>query len=53
MAKAQANNPTLVPGLTPTAAAVEADITALTDPIAGLIHQRGVIRAQEESLTVE
>ncbi len=52
MAKAQTNNPLLVPGLNPTAAAVEADITALTDPISGLIHERGVIRAQEESLTL-
>jgi hypothetical protein len=50
MAKAQVLNPTLVPGLTPTAASVQTQITAINDPNTGLIHQLGVVRAQEKSL---
>jgi hypothetical protein len=53
MVKAQIANPTIVAGLTPTAAAVQADIVAITDPNTGLIHQRAVLEAQTQSLTLQ
>ena len=53
MAKAQAANAGIVAGLNPTATAVQTQITELTDPLTGLIHQRGVLKAQEEALTIQ
>ena len=53
MVKAQIANPTLVPTLNPTAAAVQADIVAITDPNTGLIHQRAVLEAQTKALTLQ
>jgi len=53
MAKAQADYPSIVPGLTPTTAVVQADIVAITDPHTGLLHQRAAAKALEESLTVQ
>ena len=53
MAKAQADNPNIVPGLSPAAAAVQTSIVAITDPHTGLLHQRAAAKALEESLTVQ
>jgi len=53
MVKAQIANPTLVPGLNPTAATVQGQITAITDPNTGLIHQRSVLEAQTKALTLQ
>ena len=49
--KAQIDNPTYVPGLNPTAASVELQIVAITDPATGLIAQRDAARALEKNLT--
>jgi hypothetical protein len=53
MVKAQLANPTLVAGLSPTAAIVQASITAITDPNTGLIHQRALLEAQTQALTLQ
>lgn len=53
MVKAQIANPTLVAGLTPSAANVQGQIVAVTDPNTGLIHQRSVLLAQAHALTVQ
>ncbi len=53
MVKAQIANPTLVPGLNPTAANVQGQIVAVTDPNTGLIHQRSILLAQAHALTVQ
>ena len=53
MVKAQIANPTLVPGLNPTATSLQTQIVALTDPNTGLIHQRSVLLAQVHALTAQ
>jgi len=53
MVKAQIANPTLVSGLNPTATTVQGQITAITDPNTGLIHQRAVLEAQTKALTLQ
>jgi hypothetical protein len=53
MVKAQIANPTLVSGLNPTATTVQGQITAITDPNTGLIHQRAVLEAQTQALTLQ
>ncbi|MHB8262063.1 MAG: hypothetical protein ACYDEC_17525, partial [Bacteroidia bacterium] len=53
MAKAQADNPTLVPGLDPPVLSVDALIAAIMDPHTGLIHQRSVLEGQVHALTVD
>lgn len=53
MAKAQVDNPTLVPTLNPTATNVQASIALINDPSTGLIHQREVLRGQEKALTLQ
>ena len=53
MALAQAGNPTLVPGINPTVAAVQAEIALIDDPNTGYIHQRAVSEALTKSLTLK
>ncbi|MHB8260537.1 MAG: hypothetical protein ACYDCN_02030 [Bacteroidia bacterium] len=50
MAKAQKDNPLLVPGLNPTAVSVQNRIIALTDPNTGLIPELEAVRANEKTL---
>ncbi|HEX7415427.1 MAG TPA: hypothetical protein VF411_15395 [Bacteroidia bacterium] len=51
MTLAQIDNPTLVPGLTPTGLTVQAQIVVLTDPNTGLIHQHDVMAGQLYAMT--